>query len=226
MKELNDDLASSQISFHLDKVFFYVSKYATIAAYSQSSPKWYNELQALKNLYAYSPKTHLNIFVTDQKAGSAGTLLGIGTFPWDNDYLSAVGGLWVNGKYFGAGHKTVSHELGHNLGLWHTFHGVDEVQSCSVCYELPHDTTDPQADHVGDFCSDTRSTPRNYQCNNPTGNACNSVSWTKYGTDLDNIMGYTPDNCMNSFSEQQGRRAHCYLCSTVSSILSKNSICQ
>ena len=35
----------------------------------------------------------------------------------------------------GAGGKTMSHEMGHCLGLWHTHHGVDEVSECGSCYE-------------------------------------------------------------------------------------------
>ena len=101
-----------------------------------------------------------------------GTLLGIGTFPWDPAYETCLGGnvpltlkyltilcwsilfllplarisvpktqsqtcnfktfwfsagLWMNAFFFGAGQKTLSHEAGHNLGLWHSFHGVSEV---------------------------------------------------------------------------------------------------
>lgn len=43
--------------------------------------------------------------------------------------------------------------MGHNLGLWHTFHGVSEVRGCTdPCREVVHELTDPKADIVGMLC--------------------------------------------------------------------------
>eukprot|EP01129_Flabellula_baltica_P013880 TRINITY_DN6534_c0_g1_i1.p1 TRINITY_DN6534_c0_g1~~TRINITY_DN6534_c0_g1_i1.p1 ORF type:complete len:350 (+),score=85.13 TRINITY_DN6534_c0_g1_i1:334-1383(+) len=222
--QLQKDFASAGISFKVKETRFRTSKYTTIAAYSQMSSKWYNELLKVKSENANDPKNNINVFVTNQKNGNQGTLLGIGTFPWDQDFLTAYGGLWVNAEYYGADEKTLSHEFGHNLGLWHTFHGVSEVSSCAdPCYEEPHDKTDPFFNTVGDRCQDTAATPRNYQCSDPTGTACNGESWGK--TDLDNIMGYTPDTCMNRITEQQAARAKCYLCRETPTVLDDSSSC-
>lgn len=51
-----------------------------------------------KEKYARNTETRLNIYVTGQQQGAYGTLLGIGTFPWDPESTSAQGGLWVNAR--------------------------------------------------------------------------------------------------------------------------------
>ena len=82
------------------------------------------------------------------------------------DALRSVGGLWINSITINSEGQakriaTLPHELGHNFGLWHTFHGVSEVSGCgNACKENVHPIVDPQADTVGDFCADTPATPQ------------------------------------------------------------------
>jgi hypothetical protein len=218
--ELELDYSQMGIFFRLSHTQYVVNpEYASIRKYSRL-PGWYNDISEVKRLYAYKPETNINIFVTDQTQGNQGTLLGIGTFPWDPEYLTDQGGLWMNAAFFGGGGKTLAHEFGHNVGLWHTFHGVSEVNCGTACYEPPHPTDDFYADEIGDFCSDTLSTPLNYYCNNPSGSdSCSSDPWTEYGTNYDNIMSYSPDNCMSKFTPNQQGRARCHLCEVVPGVL-------
>jgi len=218
--ELELDFAPIGILFRLNRIAFEVNpELASIRKYS-ILPFWYNDIKRVKSLYAYEPEHNINIFVTDQQQGNQGTLLGIGTFPWDPEYLTNQGGLWMNARYFGAGEKTLAHEFGHNVGLWHTFHGISEEDCGSPCYEPPHELNDPTSDETGDFCSDTLSTPRNYYCTDPSGDdSCSLNPWTLYGTNYENIMSYSPDTCMASFSVNQQGRARCHLCEVVPTIL-------
>jgi len=89
---------------------------------------------------------------------------------------------------WGATNKSLSHEVGHCLGLWHPHHSPDEVAGCSdPCYEFagsPSNTT-------GDFCSDTAPTPTNYNCSDPPGSdPCTDppVPWAP--TNYRNFMGW------------------------------------
>ena len=133
------------------------------------------------------------------------------------DNPGAQGGVWMNSIAAGTGGKTLTHEIGHCLGLWHTHHGVSEVSSCSDCYEyagvngVPH----PEADYRGDFASDTPPTPRNYNCSPPGGSDCQGTSWG--ATQPENYMGYGPDGCLSLFTTQQKKRQQCWTQSELSS---------
>ena len=94
--------------------------------------------------------------------------------------------------------KTIVHELGHALGLWHTHRGSLEVEECSNCYEGADDyiyNTGLNRDIVGDLCSDTKGTSRNFLCSDPADYDCQGNSWEN--TDFHNYMGYADDDCYN-----------------------------
>jgi len=216
IRQLNEDYDSYNIQFSLTNIYTHNDgNYYCLDAYG-SNDNWYTQLMDLKTEYAVNPQSQLNIFITCQDQGSQGTLLGIGTFPWDPTALGATGGFWLNSATTGYGKRTASHELGHNLGLWHTFHGVSEVTPCKdPCYEPVHSPFDATADLIGDFCADTPATPINYNCATPAGTDCKTKSaWGN--TAVNNIMSYSPDTCMNSFTNDQAARMHCWVCQKLS----------
>ena len=174
-----------------------------------------------KQLYAADPTVYHNLYVMDTDADWS--ILGVSTFPWDSEALTNYGGTIVDKDWFGGPRSfngstnipnhTITHELGHALGLWHTHHGVDEVEECGTCYEgadgYIYDTGD-DADVVGDLCSDTKATPTNFLCSDPDGSDCQNNTWVN--TDVHNFMGYADDDCYgidnNGFSSQQSGRIH------------------
>jgi len=84
----------------------------------------------------FSPSTILNIWVTDL----CDELSGLGVFPWEAN--SSMDGILVDYENFGSGGsstslprnqgKTLTHEIGHYLGLQHIFQGADpQLNICS-----------------------------------------------------------------------------------------------
>jgi hypothetical protein len=194
--QINRDFAPHAIRVtNLATRFHDDSRFATISTLQQ--------LSDMKGAYAERPSENLNLFVS---AASGLAFDGRGTYPWDPNALTPQGGIWLHQGLVDGFHHAASHELGHCLGLYHTFHGTYEVPSCAdACYEP---TNGADADLRGDLCSDTRSTPRNFTCTTPTGCDCTGTPWG--ATPLHNIMGYGPAACINEFTPQQERRMLCW----------------
>ncbi|KAK0555910.1 hypothetical protein OC844_005996 [Tilletia horrida] len=166
-----------------------------------NSAVWFNTIEddttpstiGMKSYLHRGGRADLNIYTVDLPAGS----LGFATFPWDYaappKYMDGVVVDYATLPSFPAadtpfsGGRTATHEIGHWLGLFHTFQGG----SC--------DPTDP-----GDYVLDTPQ-----QQNATSG--CPSVRDTcgSPGTDLvSNFMDYSDDACMQSFTSGQVSRMH------------------
>lgn len=161
-----------------------------------------SEINDMKNATAIAPDSQLNIWVTYVTFDYS-----FGTFPWDYDARSATGGVVLGHFHFGTTpNSTVAHEVGHCLGLYHTFRGVEETTQCGPCYEYVGAN---DADLLGDFCSDTPAQPLNYYCTNSSGkDPCTGENWGY--TQPENFMAYTPDYCQTLFTSQQAGRMRCW----------------
>jgi len=148
-------------------------------------------------LDAWDRNKYFNIWVVNSIQGSgAGTTLGYAQFPmWGG---ASTYGVIIRNNAFGNigtanGDRTISHEVGHCLGLFHTFQ--------SGCGSSNSDCS-----NQGDGCCDTPPVDEaHWSCSNNQNNCSQIPNGDHFGFDAldqhENFMSYSP--CQNMFSEDQ-----------------------
>ncbi|MBW1791800.1 MAG: zinc metalloprotease, partial [Deltaproteobacteria bacterium] len=178
MDVLNDAYASTNIQFVLHSI-----ERVNNTAWSRQNS--YTDEVVMKQALAISPATTLNVYTGDIGGGFLGWSYFPSSFPEDN-YMHGVVLLYSSlpggSAYPYNEGDTGTHEVGHYLGLYHTFQG-----GCLV-----------PGDHVDD--TPYEGLPA-YGC--PTGrDTCPAP-----GLDpIENFMDYTDDVCMNHFTADQSGR--------------------
>ena len=99
--------------------------------------------------------------------------------------------------------RTVTHEMGHHLSLYHTFHGTESCASESDC------------EAQGDQVCDTPPTRSNNQ-------GCGQAVCA--GAQVQNYMDYTPQECKNAFTAGQTARMHACLESVRQSLMTSPAL--
>lgn len=165
----------------------------------------------------WNPKRYLNIWVSPTTEG------GHSSFPWE-DAAETVDGFIVGTRVFGTFGDimegfgeggVVSHEAGHYLGLYHTFHdGFKYLGECNV----PCDTT-------GDFVCDT---PLDWNLAWAIGSCEEGERFCEDGSTFfvqsENFMAYSNDTCWNMFSEGQRIRVRAALDSLRAELVSPENL--
>jgi len=148
----------------------------------------YNTHLSMYSALSYASFNYCNIYVVPW----SGNPLGFAYTP------PAPYGVYVRTNAFGFTsstnfglNRTLVHEMGHYLGLYHIFNinascdSVDEEVNCL---------------QQGDYVCDTPPTLVNWSCNNPTCPELNPL--------LDNYMDYYADPCCTRFTSGQSDRMH------------------
>ncbi len=158
---------------------------------------WYNDGGQYWNSLAWDPNTYLNIYTN-----TAGGFLGyVSDFPsvpgFPGSLEDRVVVLWESygddapyGPPYNLG-RTLTHEVGHYCGLFHTFQGGCGSAACYTSGDL--------------ICDTNAESGPNFSCSGGAPSSCGSVD------PIENYMDYSDDACMNQFTPEQINRARCSL---------------
>jgi hypothetical protein len=153
---------------------------------------WYNDGGAYYNTLAWNTNNYLNIY-TNNGGGALGYVPNLpqgGIAGSNADRVVILHSTFGRNAPFSPYNlgRTVTHEVGHYLGLDHTFAG-----SCSNSYTS------------GDLIVDTNPE------SSPTGGCPNSRTSCGLPAPIHNYMDYSDDRCMNQFTPEQANRMRCSL---------------
>ena len=157
---------------------------------------------AIKSSLNWPNSKYLNVWVVrsiNLSGTPTGTIvLGYSAFPYNgipgtqdgivirHDHLGSIGTAQ------GERHRTLTHEVGHYLNLFHTFQG-----GCAF----------------GDQCADTPPVAASSSGCNSTQNTC-TVDLPDLPDMIENYMDYSSNQCMNTFTQNQKSRAKAVLTSS------------
>ncbi|MCG9881726.1 MAG: T9SS type A sorting domain-containing protein [Bacteroidia bacterium] len=157
----------------------------------------------LKKTSVWDTKKYFNMWVvrTINRGNTIG-IAGYAQFPFGPGGGASTDGIMVMSQYFGTNDETVTHEVGHWLGLYHPF----QISSDSCGLD-------------GDGVMDTPPTYFNPTTTEPLRNRCNNKSFNTCSTDKpdlpdmqENYMDYFTGSCAsNMFTLEQKARMHTVL---------------
>ena len=159
----------------------------------------------VKGLSTWYGADYINIFVVTEINDNDG-LGGTQGFAYTGPTFDEKDGIVVLYNAFGLVgelkpgrdmNRTITHEMGHHLSLYHTFYNTTSCASETNC--------EAQGDQV---CDTPPTSDSNQSCNQA---ACP-------GAQLENYMDYTPQDCKNAFTAGQRDRMHACLASVRQSL--------
>ncbi|MGZ4034245.1 MAG: LamG-like jellyroll fold domain-containing protein, partial [Bacteroidia bacterium] len=171
---------------------------------------------ALKNINRWPPTCYLNIWIVNgiNSLSSGPSVIGYAYFP--SAHGLPMDGVVIEAAYFGSSSTNDAvgtHELGHYLGLYHTFENACSNYNCllegdQVCDTPPDQTTFSSCAPEANSCGTDADDP---STNNP---------FTSDVADLGNdYMDYSLLSCYNLFTPGQYARMNYFLTNVRSSLL-------
>ncbi len=172
---------------------------------------YYSDDQNVKNLNRWNPNCYINIWLVRTIPGS---VAGYAYLP--SAHGMSMDGIVMEATFFGdsyASSTVTIHEMGHYLGLYHTFEGACKNDDCAVDGDRVCDTPPDQSTAVA---------------NCATGmNSCSTDNLSGFGTDVSDLvedyMDYGNLNCMKVFTQGQADRMNWHIQNVRSSLLNCKS---
>jgi hypothetical protein len=176
----------------------------------------------VKPLSYWDSNKYLNIWVVKtinlSNTPLTGTVLGYAQFPWTRNSKPTTDGIVLRADQVGVvgigqgsqGGRTLTHEVGHWLGLYHTFQDGCAGGTTNNCAS--------QGDQV---CDTPPVAEANYGCKAATANSC-SNDVPDLPDQIKNYMDYSDGTCMNLFTVGQKSRIYAMLASFRNTIYGNN----
>lgn len=212
--QLNVDFEGTSISFTLAGYdYTNLQSYTWHDAYANGQvcfPTYQTQITILANDIAWDISEYCNVYVIPKMCS---TILGFAYVGYGPD--NADDGAWVLTQTFGVGtwshlnpsyneNETLTHEMGHYCGLFHTFN----LNPGSCGGQNP----DIPCEYEGDYVCDTPPTKASSGCPGVPGYYC-PISTYDGGVPFNarNHMDYGPQACRNEFTAGQIQRMHTML---------------
>ena len=208
--QMNVDFVGSNLSFTLEHTNYVdLREFSWHDAYATGGlcfPLYQTQATMIAKKYKWDTREYCNIYVVPKMCqtllGYAYVLFGPSN---END------GIWVLTSSFGYGNwphlaptlrenETLSHEMGHYCGLFHTF---NETEFCG------QQDSNIGCEYEGDYVCDTPPTKMSRGCPGVPGFFCPEVGYDG-GVQFraNNHMDYCPEQCRDRFTEGQIDRMH------------------
>jgi gliding motility-associated-like protein len=170
-----------------------------------------NDDQNIKNIRRWNPLCYINIWIV---ASISPSIAGYANLPANHG--SSTDGIVITASVFGTSYPNdivVAHEMGHYLGLYHTFEGGCTNTDCSIDGDRVCDTP-PDQSTVAIGCDQSV-------------NSCHTDMLSGFTTDQNDLtkdyMDYGNYDCMKLFTQGQADRMNAAIQTALSSLLACKS---
>lgn len=183
-----------------------------VSAYTNmGGASYYSDDLNVKNLNRWDPHCYINIWLVNSIPGS---VVGYAYMP--SAHGTSVDGIIEEAGYFGSSNANdvvITHEMGHYLGLYHTFEGACTNNDCTTDGDRVCDTP-PDQSTAGITCASSV-------------NSCTTDMLSGFSTDQPDLtqdyMDYGNLACMKVFTQGQADRMNYFIQNVRQSLLNCKS---
>ncbi|MEM6966159.1 MAG: M43 family zinc metalloprotease, partial [Bacteroidota bacterium] len=172
----------------------------------------------LKNIIRWNPLDYINIWVVKEVCSQVGDCSTAGYAYFPSAHGTDVDGIVIEAQWFGTtkpNSSVIAHEMGHYLGLYHTFQGGCNNNNCLTDGDRVCDTPPDQTSVPFPCSADVNSCDTDVNPNDP-----NNPFTTDQNDFSSNFMDYAFLPCLFDFSQGQATRMQNSILTARSSLLS------